>query len=350
MALADLQARLKAHIASEGTLLPAQEEAVFSDAALTLVGAGAGTGKTHTLSWRFIGALLREDTRPRDILTLTFTDKAANEMRERIGELFTSLRPVLDPGGNELDSVAAELQEAQISTIHAFALNIVREEALFLPSGLGARPVSPPEAELFVTRAEKALDTLDFGWFTRSLPQGTNSGDFLDRTAEEYLADAVTEYSPEATVSFALSLADLLESRGESPQKLLKRADDPHYFDAVKERIRDICLPLCREVSGAWAEVFAQLPSALPGKSAFNERLDALRKDWPADRSAAGRAGGASRLRDTALRQHPRQSQGCDDEPEREAGSGGARLLLRGTPGALRHALDRTALPVAGTA
>ena len=283
MALADLLARLKAHIASEGALLPAQEEAVFSDAALTLVGAGAGTGKTHTLSWRFIGALLREETRPKDILTLTFTDKAANEMRERIGRLFAALRPVLDPGGTELASIAAELQEAQISTIHAFALNIVREEALFLPSGLGARPVSPPEAELFTARAEKALDTLDFGWFTRNLPQGRNSGDFLDTSAEEDLADAVTEYSPEAAVSFALSLADLLESRGESPEKLLKRADDPHYFDAVKERIRDICLPLCREVAGAWADVFAQLPSSLPGKSAFNERLDALRKDWPAD-------------------------------------------------------------------
>jgi len=283
MAGGDLLARLKAHIASEGALLPAQEEAVFSDAALTLVGAGAGTGKTHTLSWRFIRALLREDVRPRDILTLTFTDKAANEMRERIGELFTKLRTVLDPGGNELASVAAELQEAQISTIHAFALNIIREEALFLPSGLGARPVSPPEAELFTARAEKALDTLDFGWFTRNLPQGTSSGDFLDTAAGEYLADAVTEYSPEAAVSFALSLADLLESRGESPRELLQRADDPHYFDAVKNRIRDICLPLCREVAGDWERVFAQLPSALPGKSAFNERLDALRKEWPED-------------------------------------------------------------------
>ena len=270
MAGGDLLARLKAHIASEGALLPAQEEAVFSDAALTLVGAGAGTGKTHTLSWRFIRALLREDVRPRDILTLTFTDKAANEMRERIGELFTKLRPVLDPGGNELASVAAELQETQISTIHAFALNIIREEALFLPSGLGARPVSPPEAELFTARAEKALDTLDFGWFTRNLPQGTSSGDFLDTAAGEYLADAVTEYSPEAAVSFALSLADLLESRGESPRELLQRADDPHYFDAVKNRIRDICLPLCGEVAGEWERVFAQLPSALPGKGAFN--------------------------------------------------------------------------------
>ncbi len=274
--------RLKAHIASEGRLLPAQEEAVFSDAPLTLVGAGAGTGKTHTLSWRFIRALLREDARPKDILTLTFTDKAANEMRERINALFADLRPVLDPEGTLLPRIAAELQEAQISTIHAFALNIVREEALFLPSGLGARQISPPEAELFTLRAEKALDTLDFGWFTRTLPHGLRSRDFLDERAEEYLADAVTEYSPEATVSFALSLADLLESRGESPEDLLERADAPEYFEEVKRRIRSICLPLCREVAGAWAGVFAQLPSALPGKSAFNERLDALRKDWPA--------------------------------------------------------------------
>ncbi len=294
--------RLRQHIASKNLLLPAQEEAVFSDAALTLVGAGAGTGKTHTLSWRFLRALLREETlrgtghseeaspaapeirlvRPRDILTLTFTDKAANEMRERISSLFEEIRPILDPDRTLLNSVTAELQEAQISTIHAFALNIVREEALFLPSGLGARPVAPPEAELFTLRSEKALDTLDFEWFTRNLPPGRTSDDFLDGRQDD-LADVVTAYSSEQVVSFALSLSDLLENRGESPGSLLKIADNPDYFEAVKKRILKICLPSCRNFAHAWAEVFRQLPETLPGKGNVNERIEGLRRLQPAE-------------------------------------------------------------------
>ena len=66
-------------------------------------------------------------------------------------------------------------------------------------------------------------------------------------------------------------------------------------------------------------------------------------------RSAARRAGGDACLRETAFRRHPRQPQGSDDEPVREAGAGDARLLVRRAPGALRHALDGAPLPGAGT-
>ena len=61
-------------------LLPAQEQAALSEAPLTLVSAGAGTGKTYTLSWRFLRALLREGVRPRDILTLSFKNLAQGHL------------------------------------------------------------------------------------------------------------------------------------------------------------------------------------------------------------------------------------------------------------------------------
>ncbi|MDI9370800.1 MAG: UvrD-helicase domain-containing protein, partial [Synergistota bacterium] len=271
--------RLKEHISSNGLLLPAQERAVFSDAPVTLVGAGAGTGKTHTLSWRFIRALIRADVRPRDILALTFTEKAAEEMRARIEALFSELRPILDPNGERLSGVASELQEARISTIHSFALGIVREQALFLPSGLGARPVTPPEEELFVARATRALDSLDTAWFDRALPPGRGAARWLGGDLD-VLADVVNEYGPGVIVSFSLALSDLLESRGESPDSLSARAEDGGYFDEVARRIRSICLKEAREVASVWTGLLASLPAKLEGKSGFNERVDVLRSRW----------------------------------------------------------------------
>ncbi len=272
--------RLKDHIASNRLLLPSQEEAVFSEAPITLVGAGAGTGKTHTLSWRFVAALVHRSVRPRDILALTFTDKAAGEMRVRIEKLFAELMPIVDPEGDRLAETAAELHEAQISTIHSFALNIVREHALFLPSGLGVRPISSPEEELFILRAERALDSMDLAWFFRHLPKDTPRA-FSDDHSVGRLADAVSEYSPESVVSFSLSLADLLESRGISPDYLLSSADDPEFYGDVERRIRAICLNDSREAARVWADVLDSLPAKLKGTSAFNERIEDLRLAWP---------------------------------------------------------------------
>ena len=85
-------ALLKNYVASQG--LPEQVEAITSEAPLTVVGAGAGTGKTWTLAWRFVWTVLtREDVR--HMLTLTFTEKAASEMRRRIAALLADLEPAL---------------------------------------------------------------------------------------------------------------------------------------------------------------------------------------------------------------------------------------------------------------
>ncbi|MGD1988122.1 MAG: UvrD-helicase domain-containing protein, partial [Pseudomonadales bacterium] len=98
-------------------LNPAQARAVaYLDGPL-LVLAGAGSGKTRVII-RKIRHLLREGWAPETIFAVTFTNRAAREMRERL----------LDEAGEAAEAVA-------ISTFHRLGLRILREN----PRGCGRR-------------------------------------------------------------------------------------------------------------------------------------------------------------------------------------------------------------------
>ena len=90
------------------------------------VTAGAGSGKTAVLVHRYVKILIETDLHPSQVVAITFTRKAAAELKQRIvNELDTRLRE--EPNNTKLENIRTGMLSAQISTIHSFCARILRE-------------------------------------------------------------------------------------------------------------------------------------------------------------------------------------------------------------------------------
>ncbi|MBO6001178.1 MAG: UvrD-helicase domain-containing protein [Spirochaetales bacterium] len=109
---------------SEGFTPNAEQRPIIESVRNTVVSAGAGAGKTAVLSWRFLRLVMNEHVRPDQILTLTFTKKAANEMRQRIYQRLLKAKDSIP--SDSLDS----FRNANISTLDSFCSQIVRSDSI----------------------------------------------------------------------------------------------------------------------------------------------------------------------------------------------------------------------------
>jgi len=123
-----------------------QQQAVTAQAPCVLVSAGAGSGKTRVLTERYLDLLQSRGIKIEQILTLTFTRKAAQEMRERIARALEAQGKVYE---------RRELTRAPIGTIHSFCERVLREHALEAGIDPNFRLLDEAEAR---TMQENALD------------------------------------------------------------------------------------------------------------------------------------------------------------------------------------------------
>ncbi len=114
-----------------------------------LVAAAAGSGKTAVLVERIIQRILSPDDpiHVDELLVVTFTNAAAAEMRQRIGE---ALAKVIDeqPDAKHLRKQLSLLNRASISTLHSFCLELVRKFYYLVDIDPGFRIADDTEAAL----------------------------------------------------------------------------------------------------------------------------------------------------------------------------------------------------------
>ena len=175
-------------------LTPEQQRAVERRDGSLLVRAGAGTGKTTVLVERFVRAVTDDEVGVESILAITFTEKAAAEMRTRVRRRFLEL-------GRREEARASE--SAWISTIHGFCSRVLRAHAL----SAGIDP------------AFRVLDELE---------SERLAADAFDGALEEFMGDGsdaeriemVAAYRPDPLRDMVRTAYSHLRSRGERHPRL----------------------------------------------------------------------------------------------------------------------------------
>ncbi|MDD5327690.1 MAG: helicase-exonuclease AddAB subunit AddA [Phycisphaerae bacterium] len=143
-----------------------QKRAITERGRDVLVSASAGTGKTAVLSGRCVD-IVSDKNDVRNILVLTFTEMAAEQMRRRIGEQLKDA--FTESGDSHLRLQLMLLQAADISTIHSFCKRLITE--YFYKLGLDPTfgIIDGDEARLL--KAEVLEKTIEWAWGQSNLVQ-----------------------------------------------------------------------------------------------------------------------------------------------------------------------------------
>lgn len=162
-------------------LNPVQKQAVLLTDGPVMILAGAGSGKTRTLVTRITYLLTEKDVSPHQLLALTFSNKAAKEMRERIA----------------LD-VAFDLGALQITTFHAFCARLLRSEANYLGLSRNFTIYDDGESKAIVKSlldrrgiSTKELNPYEILSYIDGLK---NNAFYFGRESKELIADPTDEY------------------------------------------------------------------------------------------------------------------------------------------------------------
>ncbi len=177
------------------TLTAEQEHAVARRSEPLLLAAGAGSGKTSVLVERFVRAVREDGIAPGRILAITFTERAAGELRERVRARLLELG----------ESAAARATDgAFVGTFHGFCARILRSQAR--ETGLG----------------EEHYEVLDEGLAGRLRRQSFAEalGQFVGDGQREEAVDLIAAYTADRARATVLGVYAELRSRGQRAPRL----------------------------------------------------------------------------------------------------------------------------------
>ncbi|MBI3952757.1 MAG: ATP-dependent helicase [Candidatus Doudnabacteria bacterium] len=191
-----------------------QEKAVtFSQGPLLII-AGAGTGKTTVLTRRISWLIQERLAKPDEILALTFTEKAAAEMEERVDRL-------MELGYSEID----------ISTFHAFGQKILQEHALDIGLPGDFKVITETQAWMLL---KKHLHEIDLDYYR---PIG-NPNKFIHALlkhfnkakGEEITTQAYLDYASGLKLNNDNNLSASLETDDDNDSKRIREAANAYHF------------------------------------------------------------------------------------------------------------------------
>lgn len=180
-----------------------QRQAVLHDGGPLLVVAGAGSGKTRVLTRRIAHVVRDRSVAPWNILAITFTNKAAAEMRERV-----------------IDHVGGRAMSMQISTFHSACVRILRREAdlLDLPSSFSIYDSADSQRLLANIAKEQRIDPKRVTARSLAAQISNLKNELIDaeqfsataNRQQEQLAGVFTEYTRRLKQSGAMDFDDLI--------------------------------------------------------------------------------------------------------------------------------------------
>lgn len=274
-----------------------QVNAIHSADRALVVTAGAGSGKTRTLVGRYL-ALLQSGLPLRSIVAITFTEKAAREMRTRVRTAIeTCVQKCEGPAErSRWEEAFAALDGARIGTIHALCAEILRVHPAEAQIDPDFDVLDENQAALLKSRAIESA--LAWAATTREVVP------LFDRMTEHQLQEALdtlVEKRLDAAPAFA---GDALARWSSALEAWLrKRLEDPAWVTPLDELTRlrahqpqDKLETARREVLSRWSETHAALEAhdwdtlfaaliALRGAISTGGRKD----DWDADALTAAR-------------------------------------------------------------
>jgi len=186
-----------------------QREAVITADGPMLLIAGAGSGKTKTLTHRVAYLIKNHNVPARNILAVTFTNKAAGEMRERIMK-------ILHPDADEKFkySLYGNYNLPTVGTFHAICSKILRSEIEALGYAKTFHIVDDQDQQILMKRVLKELEIDPQQFAPRAILAAISKAKNELMTAEQFKNQANGYYEETAAKAYLLYQSRLKENNG----------------------------------------------------------------------------------------------------------------------------------------